>query len=84
MKGMLAAAGLLAVLVGAILAYTWGSPDSGAGVRTAGVITMLAGLAVLMGVLVRTVADLRRTGRHRRPELVVESAHARHDSPVGW
>lgn len=72
MKGLFAAAAVLAVLLGAIFAYSWGSSGSGAIFHTAGVITMLAGLAALVGVLVNAVAGLRRTGKHRRSGLAAE------------
>jgi len=71
-KGLFAAAALLAVLLGAIFAYSWGSSGSGAIFHTAGVVTMLAGLAALAGVLVKAVAGLRRTGKHRRSGLAAD------------
>jgi len=75
-KGLFAAAALLAVLLGAIFAYSWDSSGSGAIFHTAGVITMLAGLVALAGVLVRAVAGLRRTGKHRRSGLAADQGSA--------
>ena len=72
-KPVIVAAAVLAVVLGAIFAFLSGSSGPGSEVHTAGVIIMLAGLAVLAGMLVQAVASLRRTGRHRR--LAAASSH---------
>lgn len=74
MKPTVVAAAVLAVLIGAILAFLSGSSGPGSEVHTAGVIIMLVGLTILAGILVQAVASLRRTGKHRR--LAAGSAHA--------
>lgn len=76
MKATIVAGAALTVLLGAVLTFLWGSSGPGSRLHAAGVIIMLAGLAGLVGVLVRTIADLRRTGRHRRSALVSHRAAA--------
>jgi hypothetical protein len=65
-KPVIVAAAVLAVVLGAIFAFLSNSSGPGSEVHTVGVIIMLAGLAVLAGILIQAVASLRRTGKHRR------------------
>ena len=71
---MLVVATVLAIVLGAVLTFLSGSSGSEAQVHAAGLVIMLAGLAVLVSMLIRAVIGLRRTGRHRRSGLVARSA----------
>jgi hypothetical protein len=62
------AAALVAVSLGAIIAYGWGTP--GTEVQAIGLGVMVAGTVALAGVLVRTLFGLRRSKRTRRLEPV--------------
>jgi len=59
MRSRLIVAALVAVVIGAIIGYTWGAPGSGV-IWTIALSVMVAGAAALTAVLIRTVFGLRR------------------------
>jgi hypothetical protein len=72
----LTAAALAAVVLGAIIGYGLGSPGPVGVLWTVGLAVMLAGTAVLVAVLIRSMAGLRRATERRRTEPTAASIAA--------
>lgn len=68
------AGALVAIAVGATLTYAVSFTMSGISIRTVGVIIMLAGVAALAILLVRSVSGLRRWDR--RPPTIAQAPNA--------
>jgi len=77
---------LVTVVIGTVVAYGWGSPESGTVYWTVGVAVQFAGTAGLAAVLLRTVVELRRVNvkqpRHSGPHAPLMSHQVRGPEPV--